>query len=115
MKDLLMSVDLKECKGCKSLGACCYFTIEVDGYHLRSTVPCLYLNTSTGLCKRYETRSEVSWCNPGGSPKVAWPKQVDCPHAEGSKKISILPPNNPEAVDVAVRRALKNEFATCKK
>ncbi len=80
--------DLKECNGCQDLGACCYFTLDIPGtpIAIRSRVPCPYLEEESGLCKRYETRLEVPWCNKGGSPNVAWP--MFCPH-KTPKKVSV--------------------------
>ena len=60
--------DLAECKGCESLGQCCWMSVQisnhVDGHEMRlySRVPCHKLDVRTGLCTDYENRLEVPWC-----------------------------------------------------
>lgn len=71
--------ELEECASCRDLGACCYFAakIEVKGKRIavKSVYRCPHLeyDDGKGLCSRYETRHEVSWCGKVGDPNVDWP------------------------------------------
>lgn len=71
--------DLDECQECRSLGRCCWFAVDV-GKHasgrpmkVYTRVACPFLDKTTGLCTRYETRAKVPWCKawwwPGQSAK----------------------------------------------
>ena len=60
-------LDLGECSGCEIQGRCCHFRVELSGRLFVTEVPCPFLSLETRLCKRYETRLEVPWCNEAGS------------------------------------------------
>ena len=73
-------LELGECAGCRKLGQCCYFSVQLpgSGVSLFSAIPCPHLDQRTGTCVRYETRHEVRWCMRVGE-LASWPNF--CPHS----------------------------------
>jgi uncharacterized cysteine cluster protein YcgN (CxxCxxCC family) len=69
---------------CLRCGRCCYAKEQrADGLYI-SKIPCPYLDTSTKLCRVYDTRSGVPWCcDPVAAIKRGEPVlPTDCPLAK---------------------------------